>query len=386
MDPATSSRTANPLRIALDARYVREKPSGIGAYVQALVERLPALAPADHFFFWAHPLAVRPLSAAANTSEVTVRAGPNSPWPVLFPKRHAPFAGVDVFHSPHNMMPRGLPCASVVTVHDVMAIDEPGMHLQGLERAVKSLYYRQAVWRALREATQLIAQSQATADQICALVPGASRRLSVIWSAPDGDLGPAKDLAEAKKIAARLTKSEAPYLLVVGANTASKRHDLALAAFAEAVPPPWRLVFVQRRKANAALVRLACSKQVDDRVVWLEEVARVDLVALLQAAEGLVQPSLYEGFGLPVLEAMACGCPVVASDIAPIREVTAGSALLFKVGDQGALSAALRDFVRSESQRQSLRSQGMERAREFSWDRCARDTWGVYHEAAAARP
>ena len=257
MDPATSSRTANPLRIALDARYVREKPSGIGAYVQALVERLPALAPADHFFFWAHPLAARPLSPAANSSEATVRAGPNSPWPVLFPKRHASFTGVDVFHSPHNMMPRGLPCASVVTVHDVMAIDEPGMHLQGLERAVKSLYYRQAVWRALREATRLIAQSQATADRICALVPGASRRLSVIWSAPDSDLGPPKDLAEAKKRAARLTKSEAPYLLVVGANTASKRHDLALAAFADAVPPPWRLVFVQRRKASVALVRLA---------------------------------------------------------------------------------------------------------------------------------
>ena len=380
MESASQPRA---LRIAIDARYVREKPSGIGAYVQALVERLPDLAPSDHFFFWAHPLAPRPLSPAANTSSAIVRAGPNSPWPVLWPERYASFAEVDVFHSPHNMMPRGLPCASVITVHDVMAIEEPGLHLQGIERLVKSVYYRPAIWRALRQATCLIAQSKATADRICALVPKAAERLTVIWSAPDSDLRPPHDPTAAQERAVRLTNGESPYLLLIGANTASKRHDLALAAFAAAVPRPWRLVLVQRRKAQRALTRLAQRLQVADRVVWLETLAREDLVTLLQAASGLIQPSVYEGFGLPVLEAMVCGCPVVASDIPPLREVTAGAALLFPAGNVEALGNALRDFVRSPGVRQSLSTQGLSRARDFSWDHCARATLRVYREAAA---
>src|SRR5207302_751843 len=82
-------------------------------------------------------------------------------------------------------MPRGLPCASVVTVHDVMAIERPDLHLQGLERVAKRVYFRQAIWRALRQATRLVAQSKATADRICMLLPEAAARLTVIWSAPD---------------------------------------------------------------------------------------------------------------------------------------------------------------------------------------------------------
>ncbi len=284
MEPATQSRSSAALRIAIDARHVREKPSGIGTYVQALVDRLPHLGPDDHFLFWAHRLASRPLSPAANTSEVTVRPQPASPWSLLWPQRYASFNDVDVFHSPHNMMPRRVPCASVVTVHDVMAIEEPGMDLQGLERVVKSVYYPQAIWRALREATCLIAPSRATADRICLLAPEAAPRLTVIPEAADSCFRPPENPRTALARATELTGADAPYLLVVGANKPNKRHDLALAAFATAVPRPWRLVLVQRRMASRDLARLAKQLHVADRIVWLETVARKDLVTLLQAA------------------------------------------------------------------------------------------------------
>ena len=380
MDPSPYK----PLRIAIDARYVREKPSGIGAYVRALIDRLPALAPGDRFLFWAHPLAAHPLSTAANAREVVVRQGANSPLPVYWPAHYVSFHEVDLFHSPGNMMPRGLPCRTVATVHDVMAIERPDLHLQGIERVAKSLYYQQAVWRALREATRLIAQSKATADRICALLPGAAKRLMVIWSAPDRDLRPPDDMREAQAAAARLTNSDAPYLLLVGANAPNKRHELAVAAFARSVPRPWRLVLVRPHKGSHLLVQLAKRLQIADRLVWLEKLARRDLVTLIQGAGGLVQPSVYEGFGLPVLEAMACGCPVVASDIPAIREVTAGTALLFPAGDREALGSALREFVRSPSLRQSLREQGLARARDFSWDTNAYATLQVYRDAATA--
>lgn len=372
------------MQIAIDARYIREKPSGIGTYVQALVERLPAAAPADRFLFWAHPLARRPLSPAPNARDVVVKPGPNSPLPVWWPARYAPFDDVDVFHSPHNMMPRRVPVPSVVTVHDVMAIERPDLHLHGLERLVKSTYYPQAVWRALREATRIIAPTQDAANRIRHLEPSASARVRVILEAADPVFRPPADAALARARARVLTGSSEPYLLVVGANSATKRHADAVAAFA-AVPAPWRLVLLQRQGADERLSQLARHTGVGDRIVWVPRVGRDDVVALMQAAGALVQPSVYEGFGLPVIEAMACGCPVVSSDIPVFREVTGGHALFARPMDVVSLGAALQTMTGSATLRSDLAAAGLARAGELSWDRCAVETLDVYREAEAAR-
>ncbi len=375
------------MRIAIDARYIREKPSGIGTYVQALVDRLPRLAPSDHFLFWAHPLAARPLSPAGNAQDVTVRPGPNSPWPVLWPRRYSSF-DVDVFHGPHNIMSRGIPCPAVVTVHDTMSIDSPGLHLRGLERLALSLYYPRAVWRALREAGRLIVPTRATADRVRALVPDAGPRLRIIWDAAEPRFRPAADPEYVRRCVLALTGIEDPYLLVVGADQPTKRHDLALAAFAAAAPRPWRLVMVQHQGSHDSarrlprLQQLANELRVADRVVWLASVERDDLVSLIQGAGALMQPSTYEGFGLPVVEAMACGCPVVATDIPPFREIAAGAAELVAVDDAEAFTSAVREVAESAERRRSMAAQGLARAREFSWDRCARETLDVYREAA----
>lgn len=371
------------MRVVVDARYVREKPSGIGTYVQALVQRLPAQAPHDRFHFWAHPLAPRPLSASPNTDEVVVRPGPNSPLTVWWPQRYDRFDQVDLFHGPHNLMPRGLPCATVVTVHDVMALDRPELHLQGVERLVKSLYYRQAVWRALRESTRLIAPTRASADRIGALEPSATSRVRVIYEAADPCFRPADDAERVRVRVARLTGSDDPYLIVVGANTASKRHGDAVAAFAAGVPEPWRLVLVQRRRSDRGRAASPPTSGLADRIVRISVATREDLVSLMQGADVLVQPSLYEGFGLPVIEAMACGCPVVASDIPVFREVTDGAAVLAEPGHVQSLAEVLRTVVASPARRREMAEAGLARARQFSWDRCAKETLAVYREAAS---
>jgi len=141
-----------------------------------------------------------------------------------------------VFHSPHNLLPRGVLCPTVVTVQDIMEIDRPDLHLQGAERSVKNFYYPQAVWRALRRATQLIVTTAATADRVRAAAPDAASRLHIIWLAPDGAFRPPPDLDAARTHAAALTGSDAPFLLVVGQNSAAKRHADAVAAFAVGAP------------------------------------------------------------------------------------------------------------------------------------------------------
>lgn len=370
------------MQVSIDARYVREKPSGIGVYVQALVDRLPRMAPSDRFLFWAHRLAKGPLSDAPNAAEVIVRPGPNSPWPLLWPRRYAPFDNVDVFHSPHNLLPRGVPCATVVTVHDVMAVERPDLHLQGLERAVKSLYYPQGVRRAFRRATRIIVPTEATGDRVRALAPEATPRIRVILEAAESTFCATPDRDAARRRAARLTGTDGPYFLVVGAVAATKRHHIALAAFAEGAPPPWRLVFVHRQGSRDPLMRLARRLQVADRVVWLWRSGRHDVATLMQAAGALIQPSVYEGFGLPLIEAMACGCPIVASDIPPFREVTAGAAILAPPDDVPRFRAALREIAGSDDRRRALSQQALARAQAFSWDRCAEETLAVYREAA----
>ena len=373
------------MRVAIDARYVREKPSGIGTYVRALVERLPAAAPRDDFYFWAHPLARRPLSPAPNAAEIVVRPGPNSPLPVWWPSRYASFDRVDVFHSPHNMLPRGVRCATVVTVHDVMAIERPRLHLQGLERWVKQTYYPGAVWRAIREATQIITPSRAAADRVMLLEPRAMPRLSVVYEAADPVFTPASDRAFATRLASALIGVDQPFLLVVGANSATKRHADALAAFARTVPTPWLLVLVQRQGASPRLARLAHNLGVADRVLWLPRVRRSNIVTLMQAAGALIQPSLYEGFGLPIIEAMACGCPVVATDIPVFREIAGDAAAFVPPQDIPQLGATLRHVVDSPSRRQEMAAAGLARAQQFSWARCAAETLEIYRRAAVSR-
>lgn len=376
--------TRPSIRVGMDARYIRETPSGIGTYTQALVDRLPHAGASDQFIFWRHRLAPCPLSPGRNTMDITVRPGPTSPLPVFWPRHYAPFGEIDVFHSPNNMMPRGLPCPAVITVHDVMAIERPEFHMQGLEQVAKKWYCQQALWRALRGATRLIVPTKATADRIYAIAPDAAARVRVIWEAAEPSFAPAEDQDGLQKRAFLLTGSAAPYLLLVGANTPAKRHSLAMAAFAAKVPMPWRLVLLQRRRAGKGLRSLASDLGIAHRVVWLNAVAHQDVVTLLQAAGALIHPSVYEGFGLPILEAMACGCPVVASDIPPFREITARATVLFPPDNLPALATALSDVVRSPERRRSLSEHGLARARDFSWDRAARETLEVYHDATSA--
>src|SRR5436309_354028 len=113
-------------------------------------------------------------------------------------------------------------------------------------------------------------------------MPGAGSRLKVIWEAVDARFRPAEDLPTVQQRTASLLGGEWPYLLVVGANVPAKRHDLAIAAFAAAVPPPWRLVLVQRRKRSDRLVQLGHDLQIEDRLIWRDAVAAEDLVTLLQ--------------------------------------------------------------------------------------------------------
>jgi len=369
-------------RFVIDARYVEPKPSGIGRYVEALVERLPPLAPEQRFELWTHPARPTPVSAP-NVTCRPVAAPSDGLRTLLTPRWLGRLEPADVMHCPFSLLGRGLRCATVVTIHDLMWLEQPEL-VEGrpFMRVVRLPYYRRGMRWALRFATRLIAVSEATRARMVEVAPECAERIRVTHNAADARFTPATDARAAAQAAAEILGSPAPYYLVVGKNEPYKGHDVAIKAFAKSSREDELLVLIQRVTGARGLLALGKRLGVAERLRFLPAVSGEQLTTLLQAARALLQPSLHEGFGIPALEAMACGCPVLASDTPALVEVMGGAGLHARVGDDEALGAALTE-LRRDGLSDDLRRRGLTRAHEFSWDRTAAETLAVYREAAA---
>ncbi|MDI1447451.1 glycosyltransferase family 1 protein [Polyangium sp. 6x1] len=374
------------MHVAVDTRYICERPSGIGAYVRALVDRLPALAPQDHFTFWRHTSVEGRLSAAPNVDEHRAIGTPNEPFSLLFPRLFGP-TDADVFHAPHNILGRGIRSAVVTTIHDIMWLDTPHFaEGSAFRRAFRVPFFRAGLHASLRRSTRILTVSRASADAILHYDPSTKGRVVVTHNAADPWFVPPNDRDAARARAARVLGTDAPYFLLVGQNAPYKGHALALEAFAAAATRGERLVLVQRLSAGRGLDALAQRLGIKDRLLVRPTLPQGDLVALLHGALALLQPSFAEGFGMPALEAMAAGCPVITSDIAPLVEVTGDAGLHFPSGSAEGLAAAMRRVASDPVLRAELAARGPERAKSFSWDTTAQTTLDVYHEAAALGP
>ena len=154
-------------------------------------------------------------------------------------------------------------------------------------------------------------------------------------------------------------------------------------AFANAKFDRLRLVLVQRLAPGQGLVRLIRDLGLGARVRFVASLELDELLTVMQSAKALLQPSYAEGFGLPALEAAACGCPVIASDIPSLREVLDDAALFALSGDVADWVTAMAGMIANPELEASLRSRGVERAKCFSWDRTARATLRAYREVFA---
>lgn len=368
-----------PFRIALDCRYLGPRPSGIGEVVAALVDHLPALAPCWEFTLLRYPEAAAPLSTAANVREVVVRAAANGPLTLL----HLPWAvdlsGIDLFHAPANILPGGLAMPAITTVHDIMWLTHPEWCNRGPWGRIERAFYAHGINRALQHSARIVTVSEASRAAIEAHHPAAAGRVLVIPS------GVARDFAPVPRDVGALARIGVPagrrYVLVVGQGAPYKNHEGALRAFATALGArdDIDLVMVRRRSnSGARLERLARELGLAGRVHVLPKVARADLVQLYAGAEVLLHPSLCEGFGNPLAEAMACGCPVITSAVSAMPEVAGGAAVLVDPFDVSDIAAALRRVVDDPTLRAALRSRGITRAAAFDWQACAAAHLALY--------
>jgi glycosyltransferase involved in cell wall biosynthesis len=264
-------------------------------------------------------------------------------YPLALP-REARKRNLSVLHCPTFRAPFSTSVPLVVTVLDLAVLRHPGMFNQWSRR-----YSRLAVPRVVQAAAAVITISEFTRCEVVRLLGAAPEK---VYSIP---------IAVEAPFTADGQQADGDYVLAVG--TLEPRKNLALVQqAARALAVPLRVVGAE----GWGGVKIEG---------WLGRVSDDELAALYRGARCLVYPSLYEGFGLPVLEAMACGTPVVTSRGGGTEEVAGDAAVLVDPLDPAAIAAGVEDAV---ARRDELRAKGLERARAFSWDRVARDTWAVY--------
>lgn len=365
--------------ICVDCRYIGPRPSGIGKTQQALVDFLPGLAPDVEFIFLKRANAPDRLSLASNAREIIVHAAANSPATMWWLPLKAPLEAVDLFHATFNIMPAGLAMPCVTTVHDIMWLTNPEWCKARFSRPLEQRFYRHGISRALRRSAAITTVSEASKQELLRWQPALAGRVHAALLGVTGEYRPIANAVS------RLTGLSLPpgqrLVLTVGQYVPYKNHEGALRIFAEACGSrtDTSLVFVQRLSRNSEDLRvLAAQLGIAGRVHFLEAVDDAQLVALYAAADCLLHPSFCEGFGLPLLEAMACGCPVVASDHSAMPEVLGGAGLLAPVHDTRAMAAALRRVLDEPALAQTLGCAGVARASAFSWEHFAARNLAVY--------
>lgn len=291
-------------------------------------------------------------------------------------RRIARDTGATVVHYPANIGPAIAPEGLVVTVHDCSFFREPAWF-----RRDRAWYYRHFVARGLRRARRVIVDSQATAADVGEWLHVPPERIDVIPLGVGTHFRPAD--AAAQDAVRRKHRLPESYFLFVGTLEPRKNLTRIIAAWAQATAQGGPdLVIAGRRgwKTGALDAAIAqCRRQ--DRIHLAGFLPQTDLPAVMSAAVGFVWPTLLEGFGLPVLEAMACGTPVITSNTSSLPELTGDAALLVHPENTKAIAAAMRLLMEDAALRQSLRDKGFARAALFTWERTARLTLDAYRRA-----
>lgn len=372
------------MHVALDARYLNGPDSGVGTYVDNLVREALALDPALRFTLVTRAPGLAARFDADRCMDLVFDAPPRS-YRTRYTLRWA-LRGhrFDLFHAPFNLLPRGVPRPAVVTIHDALPLQDPRLTDPTLAyRLGAGRVWRREVLHALRAADRVLTVSEASKDALlehAVDLPSAQIAVSPLGADPYFLATPAPDELAA---ADALVGPRTPFVLLIGQGSPRKNHRRAVEAFLQAFGPddPMRLVLVRRMtRSDTELQALLATPEAARRVLQLGYADRATLRALYHRARVFFFPSLVEGFGLPLIEAMAAGCVAVASDRSAVAEVAGEAALLASPFDVPAMAEALRRAHRDDALRARLAERGHARVQTFTWRRCAEATLAVYRD------
>ncbi|HET9192920.1 MAG TPA: glycosyltransferase family 1 protein [Vicinamibacterales bacterium] len=375
------------MRVAIDARKLHD--FGIGTYIRNLLRQLARIDRQTDYVL---------LSPAADL-DVASQLGPNfravlepSPNYSFREQVHVPWVlrreRPDVFHAPHYVLPPAVTCRSVVTIHDCIHLMFP----QYLPNKMAYAYARASMWAAVKRSDRILTVSEASKRDILHFFNVAPEKIVVIYNAIDDHfwLTPPED--EVVRVRERY-QLDHQFILYVGNIKPHKNLVRLIDAFGELRRTGFeelKLLIIGDEISKLPSLRRAVHRhKLHKHVRFLGYVSDDTLRVLYRLASLFVFPSLYEGFGLPPLEAMASGTPVVTSNQSSLPEVMGDAAVLVDPYDVGAIVDGMRRVLTDTDLAAELRRRGPERAREFSWARSVEQTRRVYeqvgHLSAVAR-
>lgn len=371
------------MHVCLDIQSAIAQRAGVGRYTRSLVEHLGADAAHDavRLFYFDFQRRGAPFPAPG-MEQRAVRWCPGrlvqGAWKRLRWPPFDWFAGrADVYHFPNFIVPPLTAGRSVVTIHDVSFLRYPQF-----AEARNLAYLTARMADTVRRADAIITVSRFCAAEIIALLRAPPAKVFPIHSGLPAELAPPPPEAVARLRARRALQR--PYLLTVGTLEPRKNLEFLVAAFEHMTAFDGELVIAGMRgwKYETILRRIAASPRAA-AIRLLDYVPDADLPALYGGAEAFLFPSLYEGFGFPPLEAMACGTPVVASTGGALAEVLAGGGQLLAEFDPERWAAVTLAVVNDRALRQTWIDKGRRHAAQYRWQETARQTWRVYRQVMA---
>ncbi len=371
------------MRIGIDARLVRYR-RGMGNLTFNLLQALASLPTAHEFVLYLDRSPANGLvpGALANSARV-IGPAPYPIWEQLALVRQVRRDRLDVLHCPNNTAPvaRLGSTRLVLTIHDVIyllpssEVPPPTSPYQRLGHH----YRRWSVPRAARHADRIVTDSEHSRKDLVRLLGLPDSRVEVVQTGPGPEFRRLPDMSGARQTLQRFGVHR-PYALALAASDPRKNIKALIRGFAKlkVEGTPLQLVLAGSGPKDSAVWQAEASRlNIEHDVVTPGFVSPTELVYLYNLADFFVFPSLYEGFGLPVVEAMACGTPVIASNRSSIPEVAGGAALLAEPTEEG-LAAAMRVVVRDRQFRESLAQAGLARVAQYSWTRTAAEMLKIY--------
>lgn len=373
------------MRVALDGNPLASVLTGVGHYTLELAKSLSTVSPADNFTLLSPKPPILParLEVQSNVrsnlreihldSKVLTRYWWGFGLPLYLAK-----SNFDFFHGTNYDIPRWNTFPSVVTIHDLSSLLYPDQH-----RAPLSARARKRIPEAARAATMIITPTEAVKREVCEHLSVSPDKVAVTPEAPRPSFKRVA-LEESREVRQRLRIPD-EFILFVGTIEPRKNLLNLARAYTEVLhaghQPPQLVIAGGEGWLMDDFYAFIQSHALHDRICFTGYLPDADLRALYSSCRLFVYPSLYEGFGLPPLEAMACGAAVMAGDIPAIRETTGTAALLVNPHDVKEIARGIAQLLTQPEGREALCRSGLEHVQNFTWNRTAARTLEVYKEA-----
>jgi glycosyltransferase involved in cell wall biosynthesis len=366
------------VRIAIDARKMRDY--GIGTYVRNLLRYLARIDKNTEYVLFCRA----DDCATIEESGENFRAVPELARQYSIKEQlRIPLdlrrEKIDLFHAPHYVLPALIPCKAVVTIHDCIHLRFP----QYLPSRFGYAYARTSMWIATHRSTRVLTVSEASKRDILKYFHVPQHKIDVIYNGIDERFGETPSPDEVLRVRERYQLND-PFVLYAGNIKPHKNLERLIEAFhllRRNGHDTVKLLIIGDEISKYATLRRAVHKyKLHKHVRFFGFVPDKTLAVLYRLARVFVFPSLYEGFGLPPLEAMASGTPVITSNVSSLPEVVGDAALLIDPYEPAAIAQAMHRVLTEPSLREDLRRRGLLRVKDFSWERSIRRVHEIYQE------